>query len=58
MGQEWRRVYPEEFTHFRRSEERTREKRRLHSREWPDAAAVNGKDEVVGFCQWRYLTVI
>lgn len=58
MGQKWRRrVYPEEFTHFQRDQERTREKQRLHGREWPGATAVNGKDEVVGFWQWRHLTV-
>lgn len=32
-------------------------KQRLHGQEWPGATAVNGKDEVVGFWQWRHLTV-
>lgn len=65
MGQEWMRVYPEEFSYFKRnrdtrSEENREKQERLHREEWPresvpSATEVNRKNEAIACCQLRQL---
>lgn len=53
MGQEWMRVYPEEFNYFRRSRdtrsEADREKQeRLHREEWPRESVCRVSQRLIG----------